>query len=97
MTIGRYPSFLNKQLENDMVFGVLYIYQVLVATFCSTVVCGIDTLLFSSLVFHKYQMKIFGFRLSKCGHIHSESENHRKIDHIDELNELIKMHIKIKE
>lgn len=85
---------MEDKLDNSMVFGFLYLYQFLVAVYCSTIVCGVDTFLFSSLTFLKYQMRILGYRLSKCG---NREKINRQASEYKELIDLIKMHIHIKE
>lgn len=87
---------MEERLQNDILFGSLYLYELFVALFSGTIQNGIDALLFAILIFFKYQLKILGYRLSYG--IDSENEQvSNKRNYRKELIECIKMHIDIKE
>lgn len=90
---SRYPFNLDGRIDNDTIYGILFVYQFSVAMFCGLVVCSVDNMVFSSLIFIKYQMQLLGYRLSNCGNTASSTS----ASYNEKLTECIKMHIDIKE
>lgn len=93
-----YPSYLRSKLEeNNFIFGALYFHQFFVGAFCSLIENGVDTFLFASLIFLKYQLTLLGNRLSECGTVCSSEPTSRRISHREQLLDCLNTHIDIEE
>lgn len=73
---------------------MLYWHQTFIGFFASFVETGVDTFLFSSLIFLKYQLAILGYRLSQIGQSTGKSN---KPNNRENVLDCIRMHIEIKE
>lgn len=93
-----YPLSIQTSLNtNDAVFGGFYVHQFFVAAFCSSIENGVDTFLFSTLIFLKYQIQILGYRLSQCGLDYDIKTNDPVKNHQKQLIDCVKMHNDIAE
>lgn len=93
-----YPSSIQISLNrNDAIFGFFYVHQFFVAAFCSSIENGVNTFLFSTLIFLKYQIKILGHRLSQCGLDCNNETIAPEQRHTKQLIDCVKMHNDIAE
>lgn len=90
---SRYPFNLGEKINDDTIYGILFVYQFCVAVFCGLVVCSVDNTVFASLIFIRYQIQLLGYRLSICGETASTTSK----SYNAKLTDCIKLHIDIKE
>lgn len=92
----RYPFDRDAYKENNLIFYSIYAYEAISNCFYGFFGYSTDTFLFAVILFVDYQIKLLGLRMSKVGHkIIAANVNNLQID--QELIELVKMHMKIRE
>lgn len=79
-------------MENDYIFYTLYIHQSFTSIAFGQIAAAAGTLTFSMLLYFNYQVKLLGYRFSKCG-------NYSELDDVVKYKEFIdciKMHYEVK-
>lgn len=90
LKIFRYPFPID--MENDYIFYSLYVHQAFTSVALGQMAAATGTLMFSMLLYFNYQIKLLGYRFSKCGSI-SELDD---VDKYKEFIDCIEMHHEMK-